>query len=304
MKIMTLGAGFVADHLPYQKITGRLTPNQQDMWDMLGDVKGGVLVNCLGRTGRPNVDWCEFHKEETYESNVTLPLMISDWCKQTNTHLIQLGSGCIYFGESPNFHYVQADGSPMPDYGTHMSSFVLHTPCIKVEDGWKETDFANPKSFYSKTKYACDLMLGEMPHVTTLRLRMPISERDNPRNLINKLRGYKQVIDIPNSVTFMSDLTRCVEWTAQNRPGGIFHVTNPQPLTAAKVMREYQKYFPAHKFEYITEQQLDQLTVAKRSNCILNTDKLRLAGFHMTDSHEALHQCMADYVENIRRENV
>ena len=307
---MTLGAGFVADHLPYEKLLGhnglpaRFPISEQGIEDCLEDEEPGVIVNCMGRTGRPNVDWCESHKEATYEGNVTLPLLLADWCKKHGVHLIQLGSGCVYFGKSSNFHMVKSDGSPLPDIGPATTSWTCSWPYKKIEDGWKETDFANPKSFYSKTKYACDLILGEMSHVTILRLRMPISELAVPRNFITKIRGYKQVIDIPNSVTFMSDLVRCVEWAAQNRPSGIFHVTNPQPLSAAKVMREYQKYFPEHKFEYITEQQLDQMTVAKRSNCILNTDKLRLAGFQMSDSGEALERCMAAYVKNMRRTNV
>ena len=42
MKVFTLGNGFVADHLPYEKIAGRLTPNQQDMYDVLYKCKGNV----------------------------------------------------------------------------------------------------------------------------------------------------------------------------------------------------------------------------------------------------------------------
>ena len=147
-------------------------------------------------------------------------------------------------------------------------------------------------------------MLGDMSHVTTLRLRMPVSDKDVSRNLINKLKGYKQVIDIPNSMTFMDDLARCIDWMTNHRPGGIFHVANPQPLTAAQIMREFQKYVPEHQFEIIGEHELDQLTVAKRSNCILSTQKLQRAGFKMTNSEEALEKCMASYVKNMRSKNV
>lgn len=303
MKVLTLGSGFVADHLPYRQINERVPYDLASIYNLLKDYQPDVLVNCIGKTGRPNVDWCESHKEETMSANVTLPLLLADACHRADVHLIQIGSGCIYFGESPNFHYVQGDGRPMPDVGPR-DPVTITIPCKKIEEGWRETDFANPQSFYSKTKYSCDLMLGALPHVTTLRIRMPVSDRDTHRNLINKLRGYKQVIDIPNSMTLMSDLTRCIEWAANNRPGGIYHVANPQPLTAARIMKEYQKYVPEHQFEYITEAQLDQMTVAKRSNCILNTDKLRLAGFKMTDSEEALTTCMANYVKNMRRNHV
>jgi 3,5-epimerase/4-reductase len=273
----------VAQHLHYDQLLGeRLTGDPAQISSIIDRFRPDVIVNCVGKTGRPNVDWCESHKEETTWANTTLPLIIADVCGKKNIHMIQMGSGCIYFGGSP--------------YRGEISS--------SKDPGWRETDFANPLSFYSKTKYACDLMLGEMPHVTTLRVRMPVSDQDTPRNLINKLRGYSKIIDIPNSMTFMNDLARCVDWAAHNRPGGIFHVVNPQPTTAARIMKEFQKYVPEHQFEIIGEHELGQLTTAKRSNCILNGDKLRDAGFKMSHTEDTLAVCMASYVKNMRSVNV
>src|SRR5579864_818594 len=188
MKVFTLGAGFVADHLPYPVIKKRL-PLAADWIDsILGAYEPDVLINCIGKTGRPNVDWCESNKEDTMNANVTIPLLLADYCKINNVHLINIGSGCIYFGESPNLIYLQGDGSPMPDIGPNTKAWTMVIPAKKIDEGWKETDFANPQSFYSKTKYSCDLMLGQLPNVTTLRIRMPVSDKDVPRNLINKLR--------------------------------------------------------------------------------------------------------------------
>jgi dTDP-4-dehydrorhamnose reductase len=280
-KVFTLGAGFVSEHLPYHVVNHRIS-SPDDIGHIINTLKPDVLVNCIGKTGRPNVDWCESHKEETATGNTALPIMLADACGKHSIHLVQIGSGCIYFGPSPCKGHISSTPDP----------------------GWREDDFANPKSFYSKSKYACDLMLGQMNHVTTLRIRMPISTKDNPRNLINKLRGYSKVIDIPNSMTFMDDLTRCVDWAIQGRHTGIYHVTNPQPITAARIMKEYQKYVPEHTFSYITEAELDQMTIAKRSNCILSTQKLTAAGFQMTNSEDALVQCMGEYVKNVRRNNV
>lgn len=296
---MTLGAGFVANHLPYKKITDRIALASGYIDQMLDCSKPDILINCIGKTGRPNVDWCESHKEETAQANTVLPILLAEQCAKKSIRLIQIGSGCIYFGESPNVHYTQGDGSSMPDIGWNTKSWTMVMPSIKIDDGWKETDFANPQSFYSKTKYACDLILGEMKNVTTLRIRMPISSQNTSRNFINKIKGYKQVIDIPNSVTFMDDLAACVAWAIDKNQTGVFHVTNPEPLSAAQVMREYQKYVPSHTFDLISGEQLDKMTVAKRSNCILNGDKLRLAGFTMTPSQQALESCMAKYVKNI-----
>lgn len=295
MNIITLGRGFIADHLPYEVNPYKIALDDRDVAAALSRGAPDVIINCIGKTGRPNVDWCETHQAETYISNVVLPLMIADWCERHSVRMIHIGSGCIYFGESPNIHYTQADGSLIPEGVDLFFGTTIRYPTIKIDDGWKETDFANPQSYYSKTKYACDLALSQMPHVTTLRIRMPVSDRNVPRNLINKLKGYSQLIDIPNSMTFMNDFVRCVKWFVEEGPTGIYHVANPSTLSAAQVMREYQKYTPDHTFITITEAQLDALTTAKRSNCILNTDKLRKAGFTMTPAADALQACMRNY---------
>lgn len=263
--ILTLGNGFVANHLPYEKITERIYPIHQRIEDILIKYKPDVLINCIGKTGRPNIDWCESNKIDTIVANINIPIMLAQICNQIGIHFIHLGSGCIYFDKDK----------------------VL-----------SEEDEGNPKSFYSKTKYACDLAIGELDNVTVARIRMPISSRDDSRNLINKLRGYKQIIDIPNSVTFMDDFSRCIEWIIDKEKVGIYNVVNDGTLTAAEVMGEYQKYFK-HTFDIISGEELDRLTIAKRSNCILSNLKLSNAGFEMGSAKESLINCMKEYVRNI-----
>lgn len=293
MKILTLGKGFVSDHLPYPVISDRIIPDDVAIRLMLKAYKPDVLINCIGKTGRPNVDWCQDHKAETFMANVTIPAILASECEKLGIHLIHIGSGCIYFGESPNINYdVEIRKYGKEDWQTFNVNVLR-------DDGWKEDDFANPKSYYSQTKYAADLTIGSMSNVTVLRIRMPISTKSDPRNFITKVRNYSRVIDLPNSMTLMDDLVRCVDWAAKENKTGIYHVTNTQPITAAQVMREFQKYQPLHKFEVIDEGELDKLTLAKRSNCLLNTDKLREAGFTMSPSDDGLKACMAAYIKNI-----
>jgi dTDP-4-dehydrorhamnose reductase len=286
MKIFTLGKGFASDHLPYPKINERVDFSSKQIGSLLDANKPDVLINCVGKTGIGSVDWCESNKEITGTTNAALPILLADECQKRSIHLIHIGSGCIFYGESPNTQWVMPQHIPNP-------------AAVKVDFGWKETDFANPESFYSKTKYASDLVLSGMKNSTILRIRMPLSDKNLDRNLINKLRKYSKLIDIPNSVTFMSDLVKCVAWCAKESQTGIFHTTNPGTLTAVNIIKEYQKYVPDHKFEVITGAELDKITLAKRSNCILNTDKLKKAGFEMTPAMIALKECMARYVKNI-----
>lgn len=270
MIIKVFGKGFVSDHLDYEKIYDVVRQGDEKRLESIIDYeKPDVLINCIGRTGRPNIDWCETHQYETYHANVTIPLMLTEVCRKQSIHLIQMSSGCVFYGDAPR------------------------------SSGWLETDATNPLSYYSKTKYCADMLLSGYSNVTSLRLRMPISDRNNPRNLINKIRNYDKLIDIPNSMTLMEDLVRCVDWAAKNSKTGIYHVTNPEPMSAAQIMTEFQKYQPDHKFRVISEEELDQITEAKRSNCILDSSKLKTAGFEMTPSKEGLENCMRRYVANL-----
>jgi 3,5-epimerase/4-reductase len=281
MKICVIGNGFIADHLNYHKFTDYFPVDSSYISNFLDQNKPDVLINCIGKTGRPNIDWCESNKEITTSINVALPILLAEQCAKRSIHMIHIGSGCIFFGQSPNINQSILD------------------PKIIYDNGWKETDFANPKSFYSKTKYSCDLAIGDLGNVTILRIRMPISTKNNQRNLINKLRGYQNVINVPNSVTFVEDLVRCIRYVADNRITGVFHVTNPEPLTAADVMKEYKRYVTNHKFNIISEAELDNLTLAKRSNCILDSSKLNTVGFFLRPAQEALEECMTKYLENL-----
>jgi dTDP-4-dehydrorhamnose reductase len=285
MKILTLGTGFVSDHLPYPVISDRLTASETQISALLDKYTPDVLINCIGRTGMPNVDWCENNKESTALANTIIPTIFATECAKRNIHFIHIGSGCIFYGNSPHMVYGQSQIAP----------YNYFSQCT----GWEEEDFANPESYYSKTKFSADLLLGKMSNVSILRVRMPISEKNNSRNLLNKLRQYSKVIDIPNSMTFMDDFVKCIDWAAKNSKTGIYHVTNPGTLTAAQIMNEYKKYVPEHQFSIIDENTLGSLTIAKRSNCLLNSNKLKAAGFTMTPAIEALKICMNNYVKNI-----
>jgi 3,5-epimerase/4-reductase len=84
------------------------------------------VINCAGCTGRPNVDWCEDHREETMRSNVIGSLNLTDLCFLAGIHCTVFATGCIY--QYDDAHTI--GGTP-----------------------YKETDpFNFTGSFYSETK--------------------------------------------------------------------------------------------------------------------------------------------------------
>ena len=236
--------------------------------EVLDRVRPAAVVNCAGKTGRPNVDWCESHQDETYRANVVGTLVLAEQCRKRGIYLLHLGSGCIFYGDSPH------------------------------PGGWREDDIANPVSFYSRTKYAADLVLSRLPGVAIVRLRMPVDDRPHPRNLITKLSAYTSVIDVENSVTVVEDLISVVEKLLACRGEGIFHVTNPGTMRHRDLLALYQELVDAsHTYERIDEGALlaRGLAVAPRSNCVLASERLEALGIRMRPIDVALRETVARY---------
>jgi 3,5-epimerase/4-reductase len=267
MKIMVLGKGFISSHLQYPKIVDEIDDSSKQIGAILDCYTPDVIVNCIGKTGS-NIDWCLFNKNITSASNTTIPILLGYECAKRSIHLVHLSSGCIFYGDAKN-----------------------------INNGWYEDDFANPNSFYSRTKYASDLILSKMPNCTVLRINSVISDKNHEKNLINKLLKYKQIVDIPGSFTFSDDLVKLIDWCAKNSQTGVFHATNPGCLTPAQIIMEYKKYIPNHDFHVISQDELDILTIEKRSHSVLNTDKLNKHGFFMQPAEVALKNIICKYLQ-------
>lgn len=218
-----------------------------------------VVINAIGRTGSPNVDWCETHKEETYDANVVVPVAIATACSKKQIPVLHLSSGCVFYGEAPD------------------------------KRGWTETDKPNPVSFYSQTKAAAEEGLAKFDNVTSLRIRMPIDHVVSERNTLCKLSKYKQVIDVKNSVTVVDDLLEVISklLALKKLPGGLIHVTNPGVISHREILKLYQQHIDSdHTCSFISED--DLAVVKKRSTCVLQTKVLDKLGIKMRDVNVAV----------------
>ncbi len=50
-----------------------------------------VALTARLQTGRPNVDWCEDHKEEVLRTNVIGTMSLADLCQQKGIHVTNFG---------------------------------------------------------------------------------------------------------------------------------------------------------------------------------------------------------------------
>jgi 3,5-epimerase/4-reductase len=216
-----------------------------------------VVINCAGRCGSPNVDWCEDHKLETAHANVLGPLVLLEECSRRGSYLVHLSSGCIYSGDNGGGGFTEADAP----------------------------NFAG--SFYSRSKTWADQILSEFP-VLTLRLRMPFDGSTSDRNLIMKLRKYKRVLTAPNSLTHLPDFLRAAAELIRRRAVGVFNVVNPGAMSPFEMMTMYRELVdPDHGFEPLPEESLGEVVKAGRSNCLLSTDRLSGEGVELPPVRQA-----------------
>lgn len=232
-------------------------------------VKPDIIINAAGKTGRPNIDWCEDHREETRQSNAFGPLVLAKACLERGIYLVHLSSGCIFDGESP------------------------------YPGGWTEEDMPNPVSYYGQTKVEGEFRLLDSDcKVLIIRLRMPVDKEPGIRNLITKITRYPKVINVLNSVTVVDGLLDAAARLITQQHTGVFHVVNPVPVRHREILGWYQQLVdPKHSFEMITVEQMYEQGLAKagRSNCILSTKKLENAGIKLTDAPEAIKNCLRGY---------
>ncbi len=267
MNITVYGGGFlgnlVATHLN-ATMDNRHISTQAELEQAIGIPD--VIINAAGKTGRPNVDWCEDHKEETYAANVTLAKVFADHAKKHNIRLVHLSSGCIYEGDNNG-------------------------------KGFSEDDAPNFNgSYYSRTKAEAEHILKDYGNVLIVRPRMPIAAMPTSRNLLNKLLGYQKVIVVPNSITVIEDLLPSLKGLVDAGATGTFNFVNPEPVTHKDILELYEKHSGKMlEKKYIPASEL--IVKAQRSNTILRADKLRDAGFPMGHTVESLDNIIRRYVE-------
>lgn len=257
MKYRILGNGYIGSyllkHLPDALVYRNRINSEQDIIDMVSDIEhDDVFINCIGRTGRPNIDWCEDHKSETAHANIMVPVWLADACQRTGRYWVHIGSGCIYDG----YERVWSELDPPNFYG----------------------------SIYSLTKAVSQSVLATYKDILILRIRMPIDEDMNERCYISKLVRYiqegKSLFNAKNSMTYLADMVHVIKTLVNIRATGTFNVVNPGALTAQEVLDIYDSSIKA----CIVPQEMVQVRLkARRSNCILSIDKLEMLGIRLPD---------------------
>jgi 3,5-epimerase/4-reductase len=271
MKVLVLGhngwIGSMMIHLLTNKnvhyVTTHIRPEQkQEFESFLISEKPTHVMSFIGRThGKigdkqyTTIDYLEQSGKlkENVRDNLFSPLVLALLCKKYKIHYTYLGTGCIFkFDE------------------TH--------PFGKELNGFKEEDTPNFfGSSYSIVKgYTDELMHLLEETVLNIRIRMPITSKDEPRNFISKILKYEYICSVPNSMTVLDELLSYVLDMALNKNlTGTINLTNPGLISHNEILEMYRDNIDPN-FTWKNFNQEEQLNIldADRSNNFLDTSRL------------------------------
>ena len=253
MQVLIFGNGMVGQAL-YESlnkpgiVVGMCKKRIKSEEDILAELKSpvDVIVNCIGKTGKPNVDWCEDHKDEVYFSNVEVPRLMAKVAKEKGIRMVHISSGCVYSGG------------------------------IDSPEGFSEKDPPNfAGSFYSFTKATVERLISNEPDVLTVRLRIPLLPSKSDRGILAKLMKYESIIETENSISYLPDFIMAMTILIKEGQTGIWNITNSGPITYRRVLEIFDEVNGTNVVatkKFIKPEELK--TNAPRSNCILNPRKI------------------------------
>jgi 3,5-epimerase/4-reductase len=212
---------------------------------------------------------------ENVRDNLFSPLVVALLCKKHNIHYTYLGTGCIFTYDEQHL------------YANDTTGFV-------------EKDVPNFfGSGYSVVKgYTDELMHMLEDNVLNLRIRMPITNRDEPRNFISKIKKYEYVCSIPNSMTVLDELLPYALDMAKNNVTGTVNLTNPGLISHNDILKMYTKYVDSDfTWKNFTIDDQDKVLDAQRSNNCLDTSKLEKMYPNVKNIHDSVKETIINWIK-------
>jgi dTDP-4-dehydrorhamnose reductase len=235
----------------------------------IANVAPDRVICCIGRThgcidGKcyPTIDYLEQPGKirENVRDNLFSPVMMAKLCENLGIHMTYLGTGCIFNG------FNDYDEDSLPDF------------------------FG---SGYSVVKGYTDQMMKMFDNVLNVRIRMPISEDQSPRNFIKKITSYAKICSIPNSMTVLPELLPILVDMSICNCKGTINLTNPGVISHNEILEMYREIIdPDFKWVNFTLEEQAKILASARSNNNLNTDKLQSWYPNVKDIHSSVRETL------------
>uniref|UniRef100_A0A6C0J7Z6 NAD-dependent epimerase/dehydratase domain-containing protein n=1 Tax=viral metagenome TaxID=1070528 RepID=A0A6C0J7Z6_9ZZZZ len=253
---------FLRENTKYIIIDGLVRlDNMEELGKEIKEVLPSHIIGFTGRThgkiGDKVYSTIDYLEEEgklvdNIRDNLQGPLNLSIISKKMGIHYTYLGTGCIF-------------------------EYDLGHPFGKEVNGF--TEECKPNFFgssYSIVKGFTDKLLHNFEEsVLNLRIRMPITADNNPRNFISKITKYSKICSIPNSMTVLPDFYPIILDLMEKDFKGTLNLTNPGLISHNEMLEMYKEIVDKDfTWENFSIEEQDTILASKRSNNFLDTSKL------------------------------
>ena len=235
---------------------------KEDVENELLDVSPTHVMSFIGRThgttedGKvyTTIDYLE-QPGKVYENvrdNLFSPVVLAMLCKKHNIHYTYLGTGCIFKYDEPHV------------FGNESTGFDEN-----AKPNFFGSGYSIVKGFTDELMHLCE------ENTLNLRIRMPITDRLDPRNFISKITKYEYICSIPNAMSVLDDLLPIALDMAMNNVTGTINLTNPGLISHNEVLTMYKDIVdPQFTWKNFTPEEQAKILDADRSNNCLDTSKL------------------------------
>lgn len=244
------------------------------------------LISFIGRThGKigdkyySTIDYLEQEEKlsENIRDNLTGPILLADIADYFDIHYTYFGTGCIFSYKESNIE----------DY----------EKCYK----FTEEDLPNFfGSSYSIVKGYTDRMMHNYNNVLNIRIRMPITNIDEPRNFITKITNYSKICSIPNSMTVLPELLPYLLRLMDMRYTGTLNFTNPGVISHNEMLQMYKELVdPNFTWKNFSIEDQNKILASKRSNNYLDTKKLETIFPDIKNIKDSVREILKNYKKDI-----
>lgn len=234
-------------------ITTELRGESDELLKNIIDTKATHVFCCLGRTHGTlhnktytTIDYLQNPEtlKENINDNLYVPLRLAQFCNQHSIHYTYLGTGCIY-NYSKNETIFDEEDTP----------------------NFFGSNYSIVKGFTNQ--------LMKQTNALHLRIRMPITSHNHPRNFITKITTYDKVCSIPNSMSVLDELIPLALHMVLEGITGTYNLTNPGVIEHNEILQMYKEFVnPSFVWNNFTMEEQDQILLSKRSNNHLDSKKL------------------------------
>ena len=208
--------------------THSLDITQTEIEKILNEINPEIIIHTAALTA---VDYCESHKEEAQNTNVTGTENLVNWCKKNNRKMIYISTDYVYPGISNNY---------------------------------SEDSDTNPINIYGQTKLDAEKLVKTLKDWTILRPTVIFGYDFGGNNFLMQMLALKEKRRIPaDQISNPTDVKVLCEYIAQiieRNIQGLFIATGPETMNRYEFALLIAKVFDLDKnlLERISTAELNQ----------------------------------------------